>query len=421
LTLQTNSIDTGINPQAVTVNGTVTYETVLSRTGAYFNNATSPYGNYMSLPFTGGATFTIAFWINLISVPNYTVWSLSASSTGGTPGITCRRFNVQIDIVVSFSDDIVRILTFNQPNNSGWTHIALTVNNVTGVCSVSRNGIFQTSITGNGVVMNTSYLILGKGGNSGMNGYLRNFYVFNTILTQANITELALDRPAKNLVGNSDGQGLAAGFNTIHGVTCDIQGNIYVADTNNYKIRKISPIGSVTTLVNGVSGKNITGLNFDPTGNLFYTDSTGGSLYKLPNVQRLVTNSSIQVPEPVARVFAGSGVAGSTNGLGTTASFNQPYGVYAAPDGFIYVSDYSNHCMRRIDASGNVTTFAGLPGTSGFADGTSAARFSFPEDCVMDTSGNLYVVDTGNHRIRKIDVSGNVTTLSGSGLAGGTN
>jgi hypothetical protein len=446
LPLQTNAVDTGANSQGVTTNGTVTYirsgeansyttrinpdgtqQLVLGKGGAYFNNAASPWGNYISIPFTGGATFTIAYEFYANDTGYYNPWSLSSTATGSEYGINPDLFSngTQQKFNLRFTGGIVAPQFAVTPTT--WTHVVLTVNTITGEGKAYKNGVLQSTVTGTGSFINASYLLLGRAGDGirGFNGALRNFCVFNSILSQANITALNTQKQYENssnlltnLIGNSDGQGLQAGFNVINSVACDIVGNVYAADTNNYKIKKITPTGLVTTIVNGLPGTNITGLNFDLTGNLFYTDSYGGSLYKLPNVQRLSTNPSIQVPGTTITLLAGSGAAGSTDGLGAAATFYNPHGIYPAPDGFIYVIDYGNHKIRRIDASGNVTTFAGT-GVGSFANGARlSAQFNRPQDCVMDPSGNLYVVDTVNVRIRKIDASGNVTTFAGSGSTG---
>jgi sugar lactone lactonase YvrE len=439
LTLQTNTLDTAANPQTVTVNGSISHGSIgdnylpvfnldgtityVNRNiGAYFNNAASPWGNYISIPFTGGATFTIAYGFYVNDTGYYNPWGLSSTATGSEYGInpdymstgTLQKFNLR------FTGGIVAPQFAVTPTT--WIHVALTVNTITGEAKAYKNGLLQSTVTGTGSFINASYLLLGRAGDSarGFNGYLRNFYVFNTILSQANIRSLANDITVtvKNAVGNSDGQGREAGFNLINGVTCDIQGNVYVVDSNNYKIKKITPTGLVNTIVNGLNGTRLVDVKFDLAGNLFYTDAVAGYLYKLPNVQRLSTNPSIQVPGTTVTLFAGSGAAGSTDGLGAAATFYNPHGIYPAPDGFIYVIDYGNHKIRRIDASGNVTTFAGT-GVGSFANGARlSAQFNRPQDCVMDGYGNLYVVDTANVRIRKIDASGNVTTFAGSGVTG---
>ncbi len=112
-----------------------------------------------------------------------------------------------------------------------------------------------------------------------------------------------------------------------------------------------------------------------------------------------------------------NGGTGSADGTGTAASFNFPMGVAVDSSGNVYVGDNSNHMIRKITSAGVVTTLAGLTnGGSGSADGTgTAASFHSPYGVAVDTSGNVYVVDSLNQMIRKIDSAGVVTTLAGSG------
>ena len=161
-----------------------------------------------------------------------------------------------------------------------------------------------------------------------------------------------------------NGTGTAAKFNRPRGVAVDSSGHVYVADRGNYRIRKISPIGVVTT-------------------------------------------------------FAGSGVSGNNNGTGTAAKFDGPESVAVDSYGHVYVADRGNHRIRKISPIGVVTTFAGS--TSGDTDGTgTAAQFNSPHGVAVDSSGNVdssgyvYVADTSNHRIRKISPIGVVTTFAGS-------
>jgi sugar lactone lactonase YvrE len=122
--------------------------------------------------------------------------------------------------------------------------------------------------------------------------------------------------------------------------------------------------------------------------------------------------------------FAGSAlVTGATNGPRTNALFHDPAGLAIAPDGTIFVADSANHTIRRIATNGLVTTFAGAPGTNGFANGTGgAARFDSPTGLALDAAGNLLVADTGNHTIRRITPAGVVSTLAGfAGQSGFSN
>jgi len=116
--------------------------------------------------------------------------------------------------------------------------------------------------------------------------------------------------------------------------------------------------------------------------------------------------------------FCGSGVSGNQNGTATTTSFNNPLGMAMDASGNMYVADWSNNLIRKITPNGTSSTFAG-DGTAGFADGNgTAAKFKFPSDLAFDATGNLYVTDEGNNRIRKITPAGDVSTFAGTGTAG---
>jgi streptogramin lyase len=159
--------------------------------------------------------------------------------------------------------------------------------------------------------------------------------------------------------GSLDGTGSAARFNLPSGVTVDSDGNVYVADTYNNSIRKITPPDVVTTL-------------------------------------------------------AGEG-EGSADGTGATANFYNPNGIAADSAGNVYVADTFNSTIRKITPAGVVTTFAGSAGMIGSADGTgTAARFNFPYGVAIDNVDNAYVTDSHNWTVRKISPTGVVTTLAGS-------
>jgi len=164
-----------------------------------------------------------------------------------------------------------------------------------------------------------------------------------------------------------DGTGSAAQFNSPGGVAVDGTGSVYVADTNNHTIRKITPDGVVTTLA---------GL---------------------------------------------AGVQGSADGTGSAAQFNSPGGVALDDAENVYVADTGNDTIRKITPAGMVTTLAGIPGSAGSADGTgSAAQFNSPGGVAVDDAGNVYVADKSNDTIRKITPAGMVTTLVGTAGSSGS-
>jgi sugar lactone lactonase YvrE len=221
--------------------------------------------------------------------------------------------------------------------------------------------------------------------------------------------------------GYADGTGTAAQFDSPGGMAMDGTGNVYVADRYNERIRKITPGGEVTTLAgSGVSGYadgTGTAAQFSRPFEVAVDDA--GNLYVADDGNHRIRKIT---PGGVVTTLAGSGVSGYVDGTGTAAQFYWPAGVAVDGAGNVYVMDYGNHRIRKITSGGVVTTLAGS-GAAGYADGTGTeAQFYFPTGVAVDGAGNLYVTDYGNHRIRKITPGGEVTTLAGSssGYADGT-
>lgn len=257
---------------------------------------------------------------------------------------------------------------------------------------------------------------------SSNNIYITDFdnYTIRKMTTAGVVTTFAGSPVIK---GFENGFGSAARFNDPIGVATDSSGNVYISDTLNFAIRKITPAGYVTTyagpqpssdLVNSVGPNarfsNPTGVINDSSGNLFVTDSGNNGIRK-------VTASGF------ASVFAGSstGDSGSTDATGTSARFFNPQGITRDSSGNLYVADTGNHTIRKITPAGVVTTLAGSAGLSGSTNGTgSAARFNSPASVTVDTSGNVYVADKNNYNVRKITSAGVVTTLAGATAWGST-
>ena len=219
--------------------------------------------------------------------------------------------------------------------------------------------------------------------------------------------------------GFQDGTGTNASFFRPRAVAVDSAGNVYVADTNNNRIRKITSTGVVTTLAGSGTGQfaDGTGTNasffsphgvaVDSAGNVYVADYTNQRIRKI-------------TPAGVVTTLAGSGTQAFADGTGTNASFFNPIGVAVDSAGNVYVSDYSNNRIRKITPDGVVTTLAGS--TSGYTDTTkngavSGALLNIPRAVAVDSSSTIYVADTSNNRIRKITSTGVVTTLAGSGIA----
>ena len=214
-----------------------------------------------------------------------------------------------------------------------------------------------------------------------------------------------------NSTGDADGTGTDARFNEPYDVALDAAGNMYVADTYNNKIRKITPAGVVSTLAETTSFNTPEGIAVDAAGNIYVANTANHLILKIDATTEAVTT------------LAGS-TRGFANGTGTAAQFDGPKGIAVDASGNVYVGDARNHVIRKITPEGVVSTYAGTDGKRDYRDGIgTAAWFSNPVGIAVDASGNVYVADTDNNRIRKINATTQeVTTLAGTtqGFADGT-
>jgi DNA-binding beta-propeller fold protein YncE len=227
--------------------------------------------------------------------------------------------------------------------------------------------------------------------------------------------------------GDTDNIGDLARFNQPWGVAVDGAGNVYVADTLNHTIRRITPDGAVTLLA-GVSGS--AGYNDGPAASAMFSrpigvavDAKGSTVYVTDYNNSLVRKISAGV---VSTVAGSVGVFGSADGTGTAAEFNNPFGVALNREGSIlYVTDTNNQTIRAISLpNGNVTTLAGAAGIPGATDDLTNnlnARFNSPRGIAVDAEGSIYVADTGNYTVRKMFPAGGVVTLAGSVAIAGFN
>jgi hypothetical protein len=236
--------------------------------------------------------------------------------------------------------------------------------------------------------------------------------------TNGNVTTLA---GLLGVAGTSDGTGSQARFDSPSGIALDSAGNLFVADTGNHTIRKITSAGVVTTLAGwaGQSGSiNATGpaarFNF-PLG---LARATNGTLYVADSGNHLIR--AITTAGVVSTLAGSPGNWGSSDGDGTNARFNGPVGLALDDAGNLLISDSNNHTIRRVTPAGVATTWAGAPDVDGCVDGNRlAARFSKPAELTFDRKGNLFVADSFNHVIRMISSNGLVSTVAGRpGTAG---
>jgi sugar lactone lactonase YvrE len=243
---------------------------------------------------------------------------------------------------------------------------------------------------------------------------------------------------AGSTYGDVDGMGTAARFSTIRGITIDAEGNLYVADANNRKIRKVTPQGMVSTLSHATGAllyfSDPFDIAIDTAGNLYVTDSSPsnilkvtpegavsifangtetGTRFRFPQGIAIDAAGNLYVadtqnnrickvtPQGVASTLAGS-TQGQADGMGTAALFYSPHSITIDAAGNLYVTDYGNRRVRKVTPDGIVSTLAGS--TPGYLDGPGRlARFGGPQGITIDAAGNLYVADPGSYRIRKIE------------------
>jgi DNA-binding beta-propeller fold protein YncE len=271
------------------------------------------------------------------------------------------------------------------------------------------------------------------------------------------------------MAGLLDGDRSCALFDDPVNVQVMPSGDLLVADYNNHLIRRVSTAGDTIGTVDSFAGQvgffRPFGIQYLPDGTMLaqtdwntlgqQTPNNGAvwQLICLPSAENCLGAEATllaedtgrlrgMVPLMDGRVFATDylnhyvgmfnpdtgafsplagvrGTPGYAEGAGALARFFTPYDAVQLPDGDMVVTDFDNHCLRRVTLAGVVSTYAGLCGTSGFADGAlGAARFNRPQGLTRDNAGIIYVTDIDNFRVRRIDLAGNVTTVAGSGVGG---
>lgn len=223
------------------------------------------------------------------------------------------------------------------------------------------------------------------------------------------------------LAGSNDGTGAAARFNRPSGVALDSAGNIYIADSGNDTIRKLTPAGAVTTIAGsaGTPGSfNGTGaaarfnvptdVEIDSAGTLYVADSQNDTIRKI-------------APTGAVTTIAGSALVEGSDDGGATARLATPLGLAIDGTGTLYIADSDNNAIRKLSTDGIVTTFVGAPGLGGISDGVgTAAHFRKPAGVAVDRAGNIFVADQNADSIRKVMLSGVVTTFAGTSATVGS-
>ena len=365
---------------------------------------------------------------------NGTAPRIATYTTAGVlvnPSLIAYPAGTPVEEVVVSGPDLFVIINGSPGRVEKYTTSGTLVNGslITGLHALGRMVVAGTDLyltaqgTSPGVATVGNYTTAGGIVNASLVGGLNSAYGIavqcNSIYEPYCFTNLA---GSTLIPGNTQGTGPAAQFSEPWGVAVDGAGNTYVADTQNHDIRQITPGGAVTLL----AGSGTAGFA-DGTGNAAQFARPTGVAVNNAGTQVYVADYNNQrirmvtVPSGVVTTIAGIGTIGTADGDITTAQFRNPFGVtFDAPRNLLFVSDQNNQSVRKIDLgqpSGSatfVTTHAGLTGTGGYVNGPAGtARFNAPRGIAVDPAGNVYVADSGNLIVRKIDTFGFVTTLAG--------
>lgn len=412
----------------------ITFSTIIISLASCKKNDSTPVPTPPAIP---------APVINTIN-PNHGPFNTSLIVTGSNFSTTASQNVVKVNgVLVTVTNATATQLTVNIPVGAGTGNVLVKVNGseVSGPVFTYDYTAIVSTVAGDP----TSAVFFYPSGVTVDDQ--DNIYVSD--LTANQIKKISPAGAVSVLAGNGgqggfiDGVGTGAKFNYPWALKCDGQGNIYVCDMNNNSIRKVTAAGVVTTFAgNGIAGyvegqgtfaqfNHPTCITFDAPGNIYIADSYNGKVRKITASGMVSTMRYNSIPvgashgllmDPLGNIFSciqgnnivtkyrtdggwteyGNGTAGLYDGHYTVARFNAPSDIIADGQGNMYVADASNGAIRKIDVNGYITTIAGN-GTLGYADGIgSAAMFQYPRGIAIDKHGNLLVADASNRVIRKI-------------------
>jgi sugar lactone lactonase YvrE len=397
---------TNISPAQGTVGTTVTI------TGTNFS--TTPAGNVVKFNSEPAAVSAATATSLTVTVPATATMGKITVQVGSQTVTSSTDFTITVatpivisSIVPNSGPEGTIVLITGSGFSTNATDNTVTLNGKT--CTVNSASATELTITippeaGNGSIQVTANNATGQSPNS--------IDLFTT-------TTIMVSTLAGSTQGYADDTGTMARFNGPTGVAVDAAGNVYVADRLNNRIRKIAPVGlGVSTLAGGNTAGDADGTGSEaqfnyPAG---VAVDTQGNVYVADQVNHKIRKIT---PEGVVSTLAGGSTYGYADGPGSEAKFFGPTGVAVDAGGNVYVADAGNHKIRTIAPDGVVSTLAGstigyVDGSAGGVDDTDrATKFNYPAGVAVDGAGNVYVADRGNNRIRIIIRNG-VYTLAGS-------
>jgi len=416
----------------------------------------------VSLDASGNPVFAVQFRNVVLRLnPDGTVKRLAGTGETGASGDNAMAINAQLNAPQSVAYDSIGNLYIADTGNNrirkvgtdgNITTFAGGFNAPTGIVVDGLNNVYVNDegnkvvrrITPQGVVspyagggtgafqQNQPALAVAFGLPAGIaldhqaNLYVTDMANHRVIKVDAN-THVATNVAGTGVAGKAAENAVAATspLNSPGGVAVDSTGNLYISDTGNFQIRVVNASGTITTLVgNGQVGFSGDGgpaigaslnatfaLALDAQANLFLADRDNFRIRRVDATSRTITT------------VAGNGTAFDNGVPATSLLLFSPSGVSFGTDGSLYICDLGSDIVRKVDATGTAFTVAGT-GAQGFGGDLSlaaAAELSFPFSSTMDSSGNLFIADSGNNAIRKIDSNGVITTVAGIGGSAGYN
>ncbi|MES2703127.1 MAG: FG-GAP-like repeat-containing protein [Bacteroidota bacterium] len=431
-TVNTSGVVTGLAGGTATISYTVT--------GSCGSASATKVVTVNAVPtvaaISGASTVCTGSSISLSNTTSGGSWSSSdtavfVSGAGVVTGLSAGAATVSYTVTNSCgSTSVTKVVTVNAVASAGTITGAATVNvgaTMTLANAVS-GGAWSTSSPSIATI--SSGVVFGVALGSATISYTVTGACGTSVATKSVTVASPCGNVITTIAGNGTGgffgdagPATAAGISVPQGIVFDGPGNLYFADWGNHRIRKIDLAGNITTIAgNGASTYSgdggpataasfnfPTGLAIDTVGNLYFTDPGH-------HVVRKINTSGI------ISTIAGTGVAGYSGdgGPATAAQLNTAYYLVIDNSGNLIIADNLNNRVRKINASGIITTIAGTGASSFSGDGGPAisATFSKPSGVGIDAIGNIYVCDFDNYRVRKINTSGNISTIAGTGSSG---
>ena len=263
-------------------------------------------------------------------------------------------------------------------------------------------------------------LALGAGGNL----YIADFFAHTVRRVNSSGTISTFAGTGVAGYSGDGGPASAAQLNMPGDLVVDAAGNVYIADFGNHRIRRVSPGGTISVYAGtgtaGYSGDsgpallarlyNPAGLDIDAAGNLYVTEYGNGTVRRIDAATRVITT------------LAGNGTNGygGDGGPATAAQMNAPTDVAVHGDGTAYIAELNGHRVRKVTPGGTITTLAGtgVAGNSGNGGPAASALLSQPAGVDIDSTGNVFIAEFGNHDVRKVTPAGAISRVAGTGVAG---